>query len=144
MRRLALLLAAFGAGTLLWLVAPAPWALAVAVAVASLPMAPAFATSSALIGEWAPPGTVTEAFTWNGTALTAGIAASSAATGALANAWPRAPFAVAAASLVLAAVWAAVCHLRRVGESEPAAAYDVEQLGTVDDLLEPVGLAQRE
>jgi MFS family permease len=104
-RRLAWLLAAFALLMLPWLVAPSPWWLGVAVFAASLPIAPALATSTALIGDWAPPGTVTEAFTWNGTSLTAGLAAGSAATGLLANSAPRAPFAIAVAAMALAAVW---------------------------------------
>jgi MFS family permease len=104
-RRFGLLLLALGAGMLPWLVAPSPWWLGVAVFVGSVPIAPALATSSALIGEWAPAGTVTEAFTWNGTSLSAGLAAGSAATGALANGTPRPPLAVAAAAILLAALW---------------------------------------
>jgi MFS family permease len=107
LRRFALLLLAFAAGMATWIVAPSPWLLGLAVCIGSVPIAPALATSSALIGEWAPAGTVTEAFTWNGTSLTAGLAAGSAATGALANHAPRAPFAIGAAIVVLAAVWVA-------------------------------------
>jgi MFS family permease len=105
-RRFAALLAAFAVLMLPWIVAPAPWWLAVAVFLGSLPIAPALATSSALIGEWAPAGTLTEAFTWNGTSLTAGLAAGSAATGLLANTAPRAPFGLAVAAMALAALWA--------------------------------------
>jgi MFS family permease len=104
-RRFALLLAALAAGMVPWLIAPSPWWLGVAVFTGSVPIAPALATSSALIGEWAPAGTVTEAFTWNGTSLTAGLAAGSAATGALANVAPRAPLAIAVAAVALAAGW---------------------------------------
>jgi MFS family permease len=111
-RRFALLLLALGAGMLPWVIAPSPWWLGVAVFAGSLPIAPALATSSALIGEWAPAGTVTEAFTWNGTSLSAGLAAGSAATGALANETPRAPLALAAAAIVLAAIYIAVRDAR--------------------------------
>ncbi len=104
-RRLAALLAAFALLMLPWLVAPSPWWLAVAILAGSVPIAPALSTSTALIGEWAPAGTVTEAFTWNGTSLTAGMAAGSAATGLLANSAPRAPFAIAVAAMALAALW---------------------------------------
>ena len=106
-RRFVLLLAAFAAGMLPWLVAPSPWWLGVAVFAGSIPIAPALAISSTLIGEWAPAGTVTEAFTWNGTGLAAGLAAGSAATGALANEAPRAPLALAAGAIALAAIWIA-------------------------------------
>jgi MFS family permease len=111
-RRFTWLLVAFAVGMLPWLVAPAPWWLGVAVFAGSVPIAPALATSSALIGEWAPAGTVTEAFTWNGTSLTAGLAAGSAATGALANGSPRAPLAVAVFALAIAAAWIALRDAR--------------------------------
>ena len=106
-RRFVLLLLAFAAGMLPWLVAPSPWWLAIAVLIGCVPLSPALAISSALISEWAPAGTVTEAFTWNGTSLVGGLAVGSVAAGALANAAPRAPLALAAAAIVLAAVWTA-------------------------------------
>jgi MFS family permease len=107
-RRFALLLLAFGAGAIPWALAPAPLWLGVAVFFGSIPIAPALAVSSALFSDYAPAGTVTEAFTWNGTSLTAGLAAGSVAAGALANGTPHAPLAVAAALILLAAVWVAV------------------------------------
>jgi MFS family permease len=106
-RRFALLLLALAAGMATWILAPSPWWLGLAMFVGSIPFAPALAISSALIGGWAPAGTVTEAFTWNGTSLTAGLAVGSAATGALANTAPRAPFAIAAVVMALAALWVA-------------------------------------
>jgi hypothetical protein len=102
-----LLLLAFATGMLPWLVAPSPVWLGIAVLVGCVPLAPALAISSALLGEWAPAGTVTEAFTWNGTGLAGGMAAGSAAAGALAHAAPRAPFALAVAAILLAALWTA-------------------------------------
>ena len=107
-RRFALLLFAFAGGALPWALAPTPFWLGVAVFVGSLPIAPALATSSALIGDFAPAGTVTEAFTWNGTAFAAGLAAGSAVTGALANDAPHAPLAIAAGVILLAAIWVTV------------------------------------
>jgi MFS family permease len=106
-RRLVVLLLALAAGMASWVVAPSPWWLGVAVFVASIPIAPALGASSALIGEWAPAGTVTEAFTWTGTSLAAGLAAGSVVSGALADAAPRAPLAIAAAATGLAAAWTA-------------------------------------
>lgn len=111
-RRFAFLLLAFAAGSLAWLIAPSPWWLGVAVFVGSIPIAPALATSSALTGEWAPVGTITEAFTWNATSFSAGLAAGSAAAGAFANGTPRAPLALAAAALFLGAVWIAIRDAR--------------------------------
>jgi MFS family permease len=106
-RRFALLLLAFAVGMIPWAFAPSPFWLGVAVFVGSIPIAPALATSSTLIGDYAPAGTVTEAFTWNSTSLSAGLAIGSAATGVLANDTPHAPLALAAAIMLLGALWVA-------------------------------------
>jgi MFS family permease len=111
-RRLAVLLLALGIAMAPWALAPAPWWLGVAVFVASVPIAPALASASALMSDWAPAGTVTEAFTWNGTALAAGLAAGAAGTGALANATPWAPLALASAAILVAAAWIAAWDAR--------------------------------
>jgi MFS family permease len=107
-RRFALLLLALAVGMVPWALAPSPFWLGVGVFVGSVPIAPAFAASSTLIGEYAPAGTVTEAFTWNSTSLSAGLAIGSAATGALANDAPHAPLALAAAIMFLATLWVAL------------------------------------
>ncbi|HET8757071.1 MAG TPA: MFS transporter, partial [Solirubrobacteraceae bacterium] len=111
-RRFTWLFLALAAGMVPWALAPSPFWLGVAVFVGSIPLAPALATSSAMIGDYAPAGTVTEAFTWNGTSLSAGLAIGSAATGALANHAPHAPLALAAAIMLLATLWVAVRDAR--------------------------------
>jgi MFS family permease len=111
-RRLAVLLLGLGMAMAPWSLAPSPWWLGVAVFVGSVPIAPALASASALMSDWAPAGTVTEAFTWNGTALAAGLAAGAAGTGALANAMPSAPLALACAAIVISAAWIAAWDAR--------------------------------
>jgi MFS family permease len=104
-RRFAWLLLALAVGMVPWALAPSLVWLGVAVFIGSIPIAPAFATSSALIGDCAPEGTVTEAFTWNGTSLSGGLAIGAAATGLLANETPHAPLAIAAVLMFLATFW---------------------------------------
>jgi MFS family permease len=111
-RRFTWLFLALTVGMVPWALAPTPFWLGVAVFVGSIPLAPALATSSAMIGEYAPAGTVTEAFTWNGTSLSGGLAIGSAATGALANGAPHAPLAIAAAVMLLATLWVALRDAR--------------------------------
>jgi MFS family permease len=126
-RRLAVILLAFGVGAVPWALAPSPLWLGVAVFAGSIPIAPALATSTALLGDLAPAGTMTEAFTWNGTSFAAGLATGSAATGALANGAPHAPLAIACVVILLAAAWVAVRERRltalaAIPGSPPAAA----------------------
>jgi len=111
-RRFAWLFLALAVGMVPWALAPSPFWLGVAVFFGSIPIAPALATSSALIGDYAPTGTVTEAFTWNSTSLSAGLAIGSAATGALANGAPHAPLALAAAIMLLGTIWVVVRDAR--------------------------------
>jgi MFS family permease len=111
-RRFAWLFLALTVGMVPWALAPTPFWLGVAVFIGSIPLAPALATSSAMIGEFAPTGTVTEAFTWNGTSLSGGLAIGSAAAGALANDAPHAPLALAAAVMLLATLWVALRDAR--------------------------------
>jgi MFS family permease len=111
-RRLTWLLLALAAGMVPWALAPSLFWLGVAVFVGSIPIAPALATSTALIGDYAPVGTMTEAFTWNGTSLAGGLAIGSAATGILANDAPHAPLALAAAIMLLGALWVALRDAR--------------------------------
>jgi len=106
-RRFAWLFLALTIGMVPWAFAPTLLWLGVAVFVGSIPLAPALATSSALIGDYAPAGTITEAFTWNGTSLSGGLAIGSAAAGILANDTPHAPLAAAAAIMLLATLWVA-------------------------------------
>jgi len=104
-RRLALLLAALA-------VAHAPLAAAGSVAVlaplllvSGLTIAPTLSTAMTLMSDAAPPGTLTEAFTWSSTGITAGIAAGAAAGGSLVEAaGTGASFGLAAGACALAAV----------------------------------------
>jgi predicted MFS family arabinose efflux permease len=82
-----------------------PLVLAPLLLVAGTSVAPALNGAFVLIGEAAPAGTVTEAFTWATFGITAGIAAGSAAAGAVADGHPHGPFLlVAAAGLVATAL----------------------------------------
>ena len=87
--------------------APLP-AMALLLFAAGAVIAPLLATGYQLVGDVAPGGMVTEAYTWNITALVTGIAAGSALTGALVEAagW-RSGFLVAVAAALLAAAIAA-------------------------------------
>jgi MFS family permease len=79
--------------------------------VAGLSIAPLLSTASHVVGEIAPAGTVTEAFTWPITALVVGIAGGNAAAGAIAGSsgW-RQSFVIA---VLAAAVGATIAVLRR-------------------------------
>ncbi len=119
-RRLALLLAlllALQAATTLLLVIPASLpAMAAAVTVNGLTVAPAMATVFSLVAAAVPRGRLTEGFAWLGTGLMVGAALGAALGGALLTHAPAdAAFAVAAFPLVVAALAAAA---RR---SEPVA-----------------------
>lgn len=85
-RRLALLVAAWGAAHGLVGLAGSPLLLALALLVAGATIAPTFVTANGLLDGIAPPGTLTEAFTWTSTGMTAGIAAGGALAGALVDA----------------------------------------------------------
>jgi MFS family permease len=68
------------------LLAPSLAVMALLVIPAGMFIAPLFATRNELVGTAAPPGALTEAYTWPLTALVAGIALGAAAAGALADA----------------------------------------------------------
>lgn len=85
-RRLALLLALWGATHAAVAAAGAPWALAVTLTLAGASIAPTFIVANGMLDGLAPAGTLTEAFTWTSTGLTAGIAAGSTLAGTLADA----------------------------------------------------------
>ena len=90
------------------LVAAAPLpAMALLLFCAGAVIAPLLATGYQLVGDVAPSGMVTEAYTWCITALVSGIAVGSAITGALVEeaGW-RSGFAVAIAAALLGAVMA--------------------------------------
>ena len=105
------LLVAFAGYTVLaapLLVAPSIALMAVCAFASGIPVAPAFAGSYLLLDRFSVPGTLTETFAWNTTAIVAGASLGTAAGGALvAPAGYRASFAISvvlgAASVVL--VW---------------------------------------
>jgi predicted MFS family arabinose efflux permease len=74
---------------------------------AGLTIAPVFSCQYALVSRAVTPGTETEGFTWVSAALIGGLAAGSAVGGAaIASAGVSAPFVVATAASVLAALMA--------------------------------------
>lgn len=81
-----------------------PLLLAPLLVLGGLSIAPALSTIFALLGDAAPGGTVTEAFTWATTAIVGGIACGAALGGALADSGHAAPFALAAGAGVLSTV----------------------------------------
>ena len=85
-RRLAVLLALWGAlhGAIGLAVTPAELALALLLAGAVI--APTFIVSNGMLDSLAPAGTLTEAFTWTSTGMVAGVAAGAALAGALVDA----------------------------------------------------------
>jgi len=90
--------------------------MAVLVIPAGLAIAPVLAAGNQLAGEAAPPGALTEAFTWPVTALIGGFALGQAAGGALveASGWRASVLAAAAAAaLCAAAAWLGRSALER-------------------------------
>jgi MFS transporter len=103
-RRLALLLAALGAAHLPLVLAGSPVALAAGLVLAGAGVAPTIACANGGVDAVAPPGTVTEAFTWLSTGIAAGLAAGGPLAGAIAEGVaPAIAFAPAAAACALAA-----------------------------------------
>ena len=84
--RLAALVAAWGGLHAVPALAGTPVLLAAAVLVAGSAIAPTFTTLNGLLDHIALPGTLTEAFTWTSTGMTAGAAAGGALAGHLAEA----------------------------------------------------------
>jgi predicted MFS family arabinose efflux permease len=103
--RLAALVAAWGALHALPAVAGSPVALAASVLVAGSAIAPTFTTLNGLLDRIAVPGTLTEAFTWTSTGMTAGVAVGGALAGRLADAVsPAAALALGGTGLLGAAI----------------------------------------
>jgi MFS family permease len=100
------------------------FALGAVLVLAGAAIAPTYATVYSLVDRIAPDGTVTEAFAWLGTAVTAGAAVGVASGGALtASAGPAAAFLLAGVAGA-AAVAVAVAHVHRLGadpSTEPSA-----------------------
>jgi hypothetical protein len=85
-RRLALLLGAWGAAHAAVGAGGSPAALALLLLVAGATIAPTFVCANGMLDGLAPPGTLTEAFTWTSTGMVAGVAAGSALGGAIVEA----------------------------------------------------------
>jgi MFS family permease len=84
---------------------PGVWPLGAALVVAGAAIAPLFGVLYASMGDVAPDATLTEAFTWETSAITGGIALGSAAAGAVAaGISPSATFLVAAVAFLAGAV----------------------------------------
>jgi MFS family permease len=106
-RRFAWLLAGLAVGTLPLVFASGIASLAGLVFLAGLGIAPSLAMAMSLVGQIAPTGTVTEAFTWVGTAMGTGFAVGGALGGAIVEgSGASAGFAAAAAAVACAAVLA--------------------------------------
>lgn len=85
-RRLALLLVLWGAAHAAVGFAGSPLSLALLLLLAGSAIAPTFVVENGMLDKLAPRGTLTEAFTWIATGLTAGIAAGSALGGVITDA----------------------------------------------------------
>jgi predicted MFS family arabinose efflux permease len=85
-RRLASLLVAWGMAHALVGAAGTPLLVAVLLLVAGAAIAPTFVVANGMLGGLSPPGTLTEAFTWTSTGMTAGVAAGSALAGVVVDA----------------------------------------------------------
>jgi MFS family permease len=101
-RQLPVLVVAVGVGAALPVLAPGVVLLALLLALSGSTIAPFSACNSVLLGGAAPPGTVTEAFAWNGSMIFGGAAAGTALGGVLVDAHgARAAFVATAVSGVL-------------------------------------------
>ncbi len=85
-RRLAFLLAAWGAAHAAVGAAGTPLTLALVLLVAGATIAPTLVCANGMLDHLAPAGTLTEAFTWTQTGIVVGVAIGSAAGGALVEA----------------------------------------------------------
>jgi predicted MFS family arabinose efflux permease len=120
-RRLSWLLAALAAGHLLLILTSVPLVLAGLLLLAGLAVSPAIAVAYGLVEGLAPPGAVTEAYTWLTTGIAAGLAAGAALSGALAEAeGAGAAFAAAATACALAAVMGSARRATLAPAPEPA------------------------
>jgi MFS family permease len=103
-RRLALLLAAWGAAHVALALATGPATLAGLLFLAGGAIAPTIVCANGMLDRLAPVGTITEAFTWTTAGMTAGIATGAAAAGAIVDAGtPSLAFALLGGGGVLAA-----------------------------------------
>lgn len=129
-RRLTVLVALLALGYLPLVLTPDPTAMTVLAAVSGVFLAPAIACAFIVVDRQAPPGTVTEAFSWLVTTFTVGAAAGTATAGpAVELGGTPAGFAVAgggglAALLVLLATQRVLAAPRNPRKGEPRAEND--------------------
>ena len=117
-RQLPLLVAAVGVGAFLPVLSSGILALALLLVLSGSTIAPFSACNSVLLGSAAPPGTVTEAFAWNGSMIFGGAAAGTAVAGLLVDAFgARAAFLATAVTglLTIASSFAGLTSLRTHG-----------------------------
>ena len=127
-RALAVRLCALVVAHLLLVATTEPVALAPLLLLAGTTVAPALNAAFVLIGEAAPAGTVTEAFTWATFGITAGIACGSALAGAIAEGAPHGPFVVVAAAGLVATGLALVRRPSLVGGGAPVTTLVISDL----------------
>jgi MFS family permease len=101
-RALLVRLAALAAADGLLLATTSPALLAPLLLVSGLAVAPALNAGFVLLGEAAPTGTTTEAFTWSTCGISAGFAIGSTLSGVFAESGPGGPFVLAAGAGVVA------------------------------------------
>jgi MFS family permease len=103
-RSMLVLLVFLGVTSAALVAVPGVWPLGVCLIVAGAAIAPLFGVLYAVMGEVAPSATLTEAFTWETSAITGGIAIGSALAGTVAGALtPSATFVVAGAAFLTGA-----------------------------------------
>jgi MFS family permease len=82
-RRLSVMLVAWGVAHASLALAGAPATVALVLLIAGATIAPTFVSANGMLDDLAPPGTLTEAFTWTSTGIAVGAAAGSALAGAI-------------------------------------------------------------
>ena len=122
-RRLALLMAAWGATHAAVGLGHTPLAVGLLLLLAGTTIAPTFVCANGMLDLLAPAGTLTEAFTWLSTGLVAGVAAGSAVGGALVDAAsPGLAIALCGAGGVLGALLVTLAATRPLAHAlQPAA-----------------------
>jgi MFS family permease len=101
--RIGPLMAMIAAATALLAVPTGPWALAPALALAGIAIAPLFAVGYAVVSDITPTSAITEAFAFQSAGLTVGIALGSAVAGGIASATGPAGAFLFGASVIAAA-----------------------------------------
>jgi MFS family permease len=122
-RQLPVLVAAVSVGAFLPVLSPSVLVLALLLVLSGSTIAPFSACNSVLLGRSAPPGTVTEAFAWNGSMIFGGAAAGTALAGVLVDSYGARAALVATAVtglLTFLSSLAGLAALRTVSIPDPA------------------------